>query len=194
MFPSRNSFYSYEGLVEAAKKFPEFATTGDLNTKRQEIAAFLANAGHETGDLIYIEEIAKGQYCDSSPWFCPCVAGKSYFGRGPIQLSWNYNYCSASQAIFGDREVLRQDPDRVARESWVAWATALWFWMTQTGAGTMTCHSAMVNARGFGETIRTINGGLECNGGNPTQVQSRISRYQTFTAKLGATTGSNLGC
>jgi chitinase len=66
--------------------------------------------------------------------------------------------------------------------------------MTQTGAGTMTAHNAMVNGAGFGETIRTINGSLECYGRNPGQVQSRIDTYLRFTSLLGVSPGSNLGC
>lgn len=122
----RSSFH--RGLLAAIDVYPAFATTGDTSTRKREASAFLANVAHETGQLVYVEEIAKGEYCDNSPWFCPCAPGKRYFGRGPIQLSWNYNYCAASESIFGDREVLRTDPDRVAREPWLAWATALWFW------------------------------------------------------------------
>lgn len=58
----------------------------------------------------------------------------------------------------------------------------------------MTAHNAMVNGAGFGETIRSINGSLECNGGNPAQVQSRIDRYRAFVSILGTTPGSNLSC
>jgi chitinase len=181
-------------LVEATAVFPDFANVGSLDMRKREAAAFLANVAHETGFLFYVNEIAQGEYCDSSSWFCSCVPGKRYYGRGPIQLSWNYNYCAASKAIFGNEEVLRQDPDRVAREPKIAWATAIWFWMTQTGAGTMTCHNAIVNNAGFGETIRTINGGLECGGRNPGQVQSRISNFQNISATLSCSTGSNLGC
>jgi hypothetical protein len=53
----------------------------------------------------------------------------------------------------------------------------------------------MVGGFGFGETIRTINGSLECNGGNPAQVQSRINEYQRFLNILGTSAGpGNLGC
>ena len=194
LFPNRNSFYSYDGLLKAIDVYPAFAGTGDETTRKREAAAFLANVAHETGQLVYVEEIAKGEYCDNSPWFCPCVPGKRYYGRGPIQLSWNYNYCAASESIFGDREVLRTEPERVAREPWLAWATALWFWMTQNGAGTMTPHQAMTQGAGFGETIRSINGGLECNGGNAGAVNARIGYYRTITGRVGVSTGSPLGC
>ena len=79
-------------------------------------------------------------------------------------------------------------------DSAVAWKTGLWYWNTQSGPGTMTPHDAMVNGRGFGETIRSINGSIECNGGNPAQVQSRIDAYQKITGILGVDPGGNLSC
>ncbi len=58
----------------------------------------------------------------------------------------------------------------------------------------MTPHDAMVNGRGFGETIRSINGSIECNGGNPAQVQSRVDKYRQITSILGVDPGANLYC
>jgi len=193
IFPSRNSFYTYDGLVKAAKIYPTFASSGSLDTQKREVAAFLANVTHETGALVYIEQIVKSSYCDSSS-ACPCASGKQYYGRGPLQLSWNYNYCDASQVLFGNTSTLRTDPGRVAREAWVAWGTGLWFWMKSEGAGRMTAHSAMVNVAGFGETIRTINGAQECNGGYPEGVSSRVNAYKRICSLLGVSPGSNLTC
>jgi predicted chitinase len=190
MFPNRNQFYTCAGLVMAARSFPAFATTGDLATRQREAAAFLANAAHETGGLAFIEQINKTAAC-SPQASCACAPGKLYYGRGPLQLTWNYNYCAAGRAL---GLPLGTDPDLVARDANVAYQTALWFWMTQSGAGSMTAHDAMMNGSGFGETIRTINGGLECNGGNPGQVQSRINFYMRFTQLLGVTAGNNVGC
>ncbi len=195
MFPGRNSFYTYAGLVAASKTYPAFAGTGDLAAKKREAAAALANFSHETGGLVYVTEIAKGEYCgdwDGNPATCPCAPGKRYYGRGPIQLSWNGNYCAAGAALGLD---LRANPDLVEQNPTVAWQTALWFWMTQAGAGYRPAHDSMVGGFGFGETIRTINGSLECNGGNPAQVQSRINEYQRFLNILGTTAGpGNIGC
>lgn len=76
----------------------------------------------------------------------------------------------------------------------MAWQTGLWYWMTQTGPGTMTAHDAIVNGAGFGETIRSINGERECNGGNSEQVQSRVDAYLRFTQILGVPAGAPLYC
>jgi chitinase len=190
MFPSRNGFYSYAGLINAAATYGAFATTGDITAQKREVAAFLANVGHETGDLVYIEEIDKADYCSSSG-SCPCAAGKRYYGRGPLQISWNYNYCSAGNALGVD---LRANPDLVAQDSTISWRTGLWFWMTSAGAGARPAHDSIVNGNGFGETIRTINGSLECNGGNPGAVQSRVNRYLSFCQKLGVDPGGAQGC
>ncbi|MEW1889937.1 MULTISPECIES: glycoside hydrolase family 19 protein [unclassified Streptomyces] len=194
MFPGRSSFYTYSGLVAALDAYPGFANTGSDTVKKQEAAAFLANVSHETGGLVYIVEQNTANYphyCDSSqPYGCP--AGQAaYYGRGPIQLSWNFNYKAAGDALGID---LLGNPYLVEQDAAVAWKTGLWYWNTQNGPGSMTAHNAMVNGAGFGETIRSINGSIECNGGNPAQVQSRIDKYQAFVQILGTTPGSNLSC
>jgi len=194
MFPNRIGFYSYAGLIDAIKKYPAFTTTGSDTVKKQEAAAFLANVNHESGGLVYVEELNQANwplYCDRSQSY-GCPAGQNaYHGRGPIQLSWNFNYKAAGDALGID---LLNNPDRVKNETSVAYQTAIWYWMTQRGPGTMTPHDAMVGSRGFGETIRSINGSLECNGGNPAQVQSRVDAYNRFTSILGVTPGANLYC
>ncbi|WSK17040.1 chitinase [Streptomyces celluloflavus] len=194
MFPQRNSFYTYSGLTAALSAYPEFANIGSDTVKRQEAAAFLANVSHETGGLVYVVEQNTGNYphyCDATqPYGCP--AGQAaYYGRGPIQLSWNFNYKAAGDALGID---LLNNPYLVERDAAVAWKTALWYWNTQKGPGTMTAHDAMVNGAGFGETIRSINGAIECNGGNPGQVQSRINSYVSFVQILGTEPGGNLSC
>ncbi|WEH40541.1 chitinase [Streptomyces sp. NBC_01218] len=194
MFPNRNSFYTYSGLTAALSAYPGFANTGSDTVKRREAAAFLANVNHETGGLVYVVEQNTANYphyCDTSQSY-GCPAGQSaYYGRGPIQLSWNFNYKAAGDALGIN---LLANPNLVQTDAAVAWKTALWYWNTQNGPGTMTPHNAMVNGAGFGETIRSINGSIECNGGNPAQVQSRINSYQSFTSILGTTPGSNLSC
>ncbi|MGX9885054.1 glycoside hydrolase family 19 protein [Streptomyces sp. NPDC002276] len=194
MFPSRNSFYSYSGLTAALSAYPGFANTGSDTTKKQEAAAFLANVSHETGGLVYIVEQNTANYptyCDWSQSY-GCPAGQSaYYGRGPLQLSWNFNYKAAGDALGIN---LLNNPWLVQNDSAVAWKTALWYWNTQSGPGSMTPHNAIVNGAGFGQTIRSINGSVECDGKSPAQVQSRVDAYNRFTSILGTTPGGNLYC
>lgn len=197
MFPDHNAFYTYDSLVTAMKAYPEFAHTGTAAVRRREAAAFLANVGHETSGLRYIVEQNKANwptYCDTSqPYGCP--AGQSaYHGRGPLQLSWNFNYHAAGQALHVD---LLRHPELVQQKPVVSWKTALWFWMSQRGAGSMTAHSAIVNGKGFGETIRTINGAVECNTTDPLAVQERqdrVTRFKKFAQRLNVSPGKNLSC
>ena len=136
IFPlsSRHAVYTYEGLLAAAASYPDFANTGTLDSCRQETAAFLGNIARETGRLRYAEEIAKSVYC-STRTGCACDSSttdqsKWYYGRGAIQLTWNYNYCSAGTSLMTD---LLGQPSLVHTDPKYAWATALWYWMTSKG-------------------------------------------------------------
>ncbi|GAA2302452.1 chitinase [Glycomyces scopariae] len=194
MFPGRNSFYTYQGFVNATASYPGFSNTGNATVQKQEVAAFLANVSHETGGLVHIVEQNTANYphyCDWSQSY-GCPAGQAaYYGRGPIQLSWNFNYNAAGAAL---GLPLLTNPWLVEQNATVAWQTALWYWNTQSGPGSMTGHTAMTSGAGFGESIRSINGSIECNGGNPAQVQSRVTKYQSFTSILGVAPGANLYC
>ena len=190
MFPNANSFYTYSGLVTALSAYPSFATTGGTTVELQEAAAFLANVDHETGGLVYINEIDQsGDYCASESYGCP-AGTYAYYGRGPLQISWNFNYEAAGNALGVD---LLDNPNLVSTNSAISWETALWYWMTGTGGGSVTSHQAMVGGSGVGATIRAIND-IECNGGDTSEMQDRVNDYESFTSILGVSPGGNLTC
>jgi len=63
----------------------------------------------------------------------PPVDEVQYFGRGPLQLSYNYNYGAFSNAFgreYDSSELLLDDPKKVVEDGYVAFASALWFYMT----------------------------------------------------------------
>ena len=41
MFPDRNTFYTYDGLLEATEAYPAFARTGSRTVRKQEAAALV---------------------------------------------------------------------------------------------------------------------------------------------------------
>ncbi|HEY3664822.1 MAG TPA: chitinase [Polyangiaceae bacterium] len=192
MFPQGSSLYSYVDLVRATVSYPDFASDGSDGAKR-EAAAFLANVARESIELQYTDEIIQGPYCQPSDG-CPCADGKSYFGRGALQISWNYNYCAAGKDL---GLPLQANPELVSSTPKLRWLTGLWFWMTQTSGTSHTPHAAIASD-GFGETIRIINGGIECNGPADPQVQANVAdrknHYLKFIAILGVSAGGSIDC
>lgn len=208
-------FYTYDAFIAAAKSFRSFATTGDTATRKREIAAFLGQTSHETTGgwasapdgpyswgYCYLREQNPGSYCASDPNY-PCASGRQYYGRGPIQLSWNYNYGRCGKAIGVD---LLNNPDLVATDAVISFKTAFWFWMTPQSPKP-SCHdvitgswnpsgadSAAGRARGYGAITNIINGGLECGKGWNSKVEDRIGFFKRYCDILGVGYGNNLDC
>ncbi|KAK4278163.1 hypothetical protein QN277_016047 [Acacia crassicarpa] len=208
-------FYRYEAFIEAAKSFPAFASTGDAATRKREVAAFLSQTSHETTggwptapDGPYAwgyclkEEKNRSVYCKPSTQY-PCAPGKKYYGRGPIQLTWNYNYGQCGKAIGVD---LLKNPDLVATNAVISFKTALWFWMTPqkpkpsshdviTGKWKPpAADKAAHRLPGYGTITNIINGGLECGRGQDARVADRIGFYKRYCDILRVGYGSNLDC
>uniref|UniRef100_A0A1S3ZRV9 chitinase n=1 Tax=Nicotiana tabacum TaxID=4097 RepID=A0A1S3ZRV9_TOBAC len=216
--PARG-FYTYDAFVQAARNFIGFGTTGNTTDRKREVAAFLAQTSHETTggwDTAPDGPYAWG-YCfkaevgnpDDMPSYCepnvewPCAPGKKYYGRGPIQISYNYNYGPCGVAI---GENLLGDPDLVAANTVISFETALWFWMTPQppkpsshdvilGIWEPTPSDIAANRLpGYGVITNIINGGLECGHGPDKRVQSRIGFYLRYCQILDVSPGENLDC
>ncbi|CAN4086355.1 unnamed protein product [Withania somnifera] len=142
-------------------------------------------------------------YCvESVEW--PCFPGKKYYGRGPIQISYNYNYGPCGVAIGED---LLGNPDLVATNTLISFKTAFWFWMTPQ-APKPSCHDVILGnwepspadtaanrLPGYGVITNIINGGLECNTQGPDErVKDRIGFYRRYCDILGVSPGENLDC
>lgn len=212
-----NHFYTYDAFISATRCFPRFASVGNPATRKREIAAFLAQISHETTGgwatapdgpyawgLCFKEEVSpQSNYCDSSNTQWPCFPGKSYKGRGPIQLSWNYNYGPAGRALGFDG---LGSPEVVSNNSVIAFKTAIWFWMTPRSPKP-SCHDVMVGAyvptpddvaanrtAGYGLVTNIINGGLECGIPNDARVNDRIGYLRRYAGLFNVDTGPNLDC
>ncbi|PSU36460.1 chitin-binding protein [Photobacterium lutimaris] len=166
--------------------------------------------------LYYLREMYKDEnvhdmtYSKCSGWQgerWPCAPSKSYFGRGAKQLSWNYNYGPFSEAMFGDKQVLLENPALVA-DTWLNLASAIFFYvypqppkpsMLHVIDGTWQPNAADKAAGielGFGATIQIINGAFECNkGAEDFRAQNRIDYYQLIAKALSLDiSGEKLGC
>nr|AEF59006.1 class I chitinase [Pinus contorta] len=178
-------FYTYNAFIAAANAYSGFGTTGSADVRKRELAAFFANVMHETEGMCYINEInPQSNYCNSSATW-PCASGKSYHGRGPLQLSWNYNYGAAGQTIGFDGV---NNPEKVGQDPTISFKTAVWFWMKNSN-----CHSAITSGQGFGGTIKAINS-QECNGGKTGEVNNRVNYYKNICSQLGVDPGANVSC
>jgi len=209
------NFFTYDALMEAAKAYPTFASSGDLEVDKRELAAFLGQTSHETTGgwstapggpqawgYCFKEEVGceSGtctQYCDGSNTEYPCMPGQTYQGRGPMQLSWNYNYGQFSQDFFGDKGKLLSEPGLVASDAVISYEAGMWFWMTPQSPKP-SCHDVITGnwapsaddlnkgrVPGYGMTTNIINGGLECNMPTNSKVEDRVAFYRRFAGILG---------
>lgn len=152
-FPHANSVYTYDDFLKAVGKFPTFCNDNNISgntleqTCKRELSTIFAHWGQETGKrdpnvgefwtqgLYYVEEIAKNDYksynWSGTAW--PPQAGVQYYGRGPMQLSWNYNYGQFSNIFsttgYDSKMELLRDPGAVSRDGYTAMAAGLWFYM-----------------------------------------------------------------
>ncbi|MCL2598712.1 MAG: InlB B-repeat-containing protein, partial [Firmicutes bacterium] len=232
-------------LFETIVDYGSFMADGDENTQKRDLAGFLGQISHETnrfgtssntreGALGFQQELnhsdtagteytTQDQYPGSNtynPTACknfPPNLNKSYHGRGPMQLSWNYNYGLFSAMFFGDKMVLLDDPGMLARDGNgdLALAASLWFWMTPQGLKP-SCHDVITGVYqptaediadgrtadkiGFGWTIIIVNGYYEAetsrdgsvtspNGNYSGQMDDRIQFYEFFTGNAWKPTG-----
>lgn len=122
----------------------------DINTPSR-VRMFLAQIGHESGQLRYVEELASGQAYEfrkdlgnNDPG-----DGVKYKGRGLIQLTGKKNYALASLEMdlpLLEEPALLSEPANAAR-------SAGWFWKNNN-------LNALCDLGLFEKLTRRINGGL----------------------------------
>ena len=195
--------------------YGNFCSEDNLVKDKKELAAFFANIAHETrhgvnekyndGLMLIHESNTSLPYIADNDTY-PAFAGKKYYGRGPIQLSYNGNYGYASDCIFGNKKVLLNNPELVETDPVVAFKTALYFWMTpQTFKPSAhdvitgkwhpnAADKAAGRTPGFGMVINIINGEVECGKGEKVySMNDRAGFYQYFLKQLGIS-DNNCAC
>ncbi|MCQ6259301.1 glycoside hydrolase family 19 protein [Pseudomonas sp. Q11] len=142
------------------------------------MAAFLAQVGHESGQLRYVRELGSDQYLSKYDTGSLAVRlgntpqadgdGQKYRGRGLIQITGRDNYRRCSLGLFGDERLLAL-PELLEQPQWAA-ESAAWFW-NQNGL------NELADRDQFNSITRRINGGL--NG-----LQDRLQLWARARAVL----------
>jgi putative chitinase len=125
---------------------------GSINTCLRK-AAFLAQLAHESGQLVYMEELASGEAYEGRKDLGNTQPGdgKRFKGRGPIQLTGRANYRAAGQALGLDLEA---SPEQV-KTPYVGFRTSVWFWTTRK----LNDLADQGTLESFRQITKKINGG-----------------------------------
>ena len=153
-------------VVKASLYFPHLTAA----MKEREIttplrmAAFLAQLGHESADLRYMEEIASGEAYEGRKDLGNVYPGDGirFKGRGPIQLTGRANYKKFGDLLMVD---LLLAPELAAKPEYGFKIAALFWTLKKLNA------LADMGFDGFKEITRRINGGY--NG-----LEDRLKRYE----------------
>jgi len=118
------------------------------------VAAFIAQIGHESGQLVYVREIwgptpAQTKYEGRADLGNTVTGdGLKYRGRGLIQITGRTNYAACGEALGLD---LISQPELLEQPQY-ACMSAAWFWATK-GLNTLA------DAGSFDKITQRINGG-----------------------------------
>ncbi len=206
--------------------YSTFCNTGNDYNDKRELSAFLANITKETtggwgtavgdgspGDhgkwgLHWLRELGAGGngalkstncYTTGSTIDYQPAAGKCYYGRGPIQISYFYNYGNFSEFLYNN-ESLVANPDLLEQDGELSLLSAIWFWMTPQcpkpsahqvmqeiyDESATTYSSAKMSKKGFLHTVNIINGDVECRGANAKPLL-RSELYKYYMSLVGFT-------
>lgn len=121
----------------------------EINTPLRQ-AAFLAQIGHESGELRYVKEIASGQAYEGRVDLGNKIPGDGvrFKGRGLIQITGRTNYTEVMLALNLDcleHPELLETPENATR-------TAAWWWKTHS------CNE-IADSGDFIKLTKRINGG-----------------------------------
>ena len=96
---------------------------GSINTCARK-AAFLAQIAHESGELIYMEELASGAAYEGRKDLGNTQKGdgKRFKGRGPIQMTGRANYRAGGKVL---GLYLEKHPEKVKTPE-VGFRTSVW--------------------------------------------------------------------
>ncbi len=212
IFPNNPAGYTAQSLSDALAFHNVFAGQDSVQ-QVYNFAGFLANAAHESSLFLYMTEL--GGYSPGSPtnWstngqgvFSGSYAGcqvpyggtgtNCYYGRGALQISHDYNY-----KVYDTGNGVYANPDKILGSGApnftnnLLFDSAVWFWSDDsTGLqalrpvdGFKAASSTYAASDPFGQSIKVINGGIECGpnpAGGATAIAERNDRIAKFISYL----------
>jgi len=142
-----------EDIAEFAEPLEREMAARLINTALRQ-AHFLAQIGHESGELRFSEEIADGSAYEGRTKLGNDQPGdgRRFKGRGLIQLTGRANYRSFGRAISRESEIMA-NPDIVARDLNLCVQAAGWFWSSRD-------LNRWADQNNFNEVTKGVNGGF----------------------------------
>ena len=124
------------------------------------MAAFLAQVGHESGQLQWTRELGGNAYLAQYDTGKLAAAlgntpeadgdGQLYRGRGLIQVTGRMNYLKCSLALFSDERLLRT-PELLEQPEWAAQSAGWYWWVKEL--------NTLADQDRFTDITRRIKGG-----------------------------------
>jgi predicted chitinase len=224
LFPNNPAGYTAQSLSDALAVHNVFAGQNAVQ-QVYNYAAFLANSAHETGNYLYMTELGNyggptnwstngqgifsGSYagCQGPP-VPPGYGGTGticYYGRGALQISHDYNYqvYGANNGAFANPNIILGSGAPNYTNN-LLFDSGVWFWSDDsTGLqklrpmdGFLAATNTYATSDPFGQSIKVINGGIECGGGvSPqaqTEAQDRINKFITYLPVVASAAGVQL--
>jgi predicted chitinase len=161
--PGLSGTKAQQYLAPMERAMVEFDITSEMRSRM-----WLAQAGHESGSLVYFEEIASGAAYEGRKDLGNTQPGDGvkYKGRGPIQITGRYNYTKAQEAMgvpLVDQPQLAADPFKDA------FRISAWWWKAN-GLNEISDKGDVVAA------TKRINGGT--NGLSDRQKRYDLAKAQ----------------
>ena len=184
LFPS--SVYSYDNFLKAVAKFPAFCNETNKprgynidNTCKSEIAAFFAHIKTSSTTLTIVKDLS----CVNSTNAATCgfkqtadlksPASSFFYGRGPLALQGDLDYARLSLIFyegFDRRSELINNPYRVADDSYVAFASAMYRFMVPK-LPAPSAHNVMTGF--YVPNATDVKSGLPAGFGSTIQILSK---------------------
>ncbi|MFM2587817.1 glycoside hydrolase family 19 protein [Vibrio sp. TBV020] len=159
------------------------------------------------GALYWVEEVGYStnpdgtspaiNYVDAGSTAYPPAEGRSYYGRGIIQLSWNYNYGAFSYWLYDngmmrdlitERDTLLKRPDYVASRGDLSILSGIWFWMTPQGAKPSSHDVMMGNITHVSSSSQELGLPQRNDGGSIVTAEGESYDEAVISYRLGTVT------